>query len=78
VRRPTTSYFIPDVAVVPVALGQHLRDKPGVLEVYEEPLPLVVEIWSKSPASTTSRPSWRPTKPAATPRSGASTPTSGR
>ncbi len=48
VRRPTTSYFIPDVAVVPVALGQHLRDKPGVLEVYEEPLPLVVEIWSKS------------------------------
>ena len=48
VRKPTASYFIPDVAVVPIALGRHLQGMPGVLEVYEAPLPLVVEIWSKS------------------------------
>jgi Uma2 family endonuclease len=48
VQRPGETYYIPDVFVVPTAyviplLGQH-----DVLEVYEQPLPLVVEVWSRS------------------------------
>jgi Uma2 family endonuclease len=45
VRRPGATYFIPDVFVVPTAfvtplLGQH------VLEMYDQPLPIIVEVWS--------------------------------
>ncbi|MGI8554278.1 MAG: Uma2 family endonuclease [Dehalococcoidia bacterium] len=46
--RPTTSYFIPDVMVVPAAFYRRLRDQTDRLEVYSEPLPLVVEVWSPS------------------------------
>ena len=47
VRQSAERYYIPDVAVLPTALvlpqlPQH------VLEVYRDPLPLVVEIWSPS------------------------------
>ena len=48
VRRTERNYFIPDVCVVPVALIGPGRDRPDVLEVYDQPLPLVVEIWSPS------------------------------
>ena len=47
-RHGGASYFIPDVAVIPTALGRDLRGHPDRLEVYEGPLPLVVEIWSPS------------------------------
>jgi len=48
VHRPSTTYYIPDVFVVPMAMVAPLLDKQDVLEVYDVPLPLVVEIWSGS------------------------------
>jgi Uma2 family endonuclease len=45
-RISTGTYYVPDVAVVPMALARRLR--PNQFEVYSEPLPLVVEIWSPS------------------------------
>ncbi|SRR5581483_392689 len=46
-RRSCQSYFIPDISVVPMALacGQQNTRR---LEVYTEPLPLVIEVWSPS------------------------------
>ena len=46
VRRPTGTYFIPDVFVVPTAFVIPLLDQHTTLEVYSQPLPLVVEVWS--------------------------------
>lgn len=48
VRRPEATYYIPDVFVVPTALVAPLLDLQDVLEVYDQPLPLVVEVWSRS------------------------------
>jgi Uma2 family endonuclease len=48
VRRPSATYFIPDVFVLPTAYTSPLRDRSDVLEVYDQPLPLVVEVWSRS------------------------------
>lgn len=49
VRRPGGSYVVPDVMVVPVSLvSAFKRLHPNELEVYEPPLPLVVEVWSPS------------------------------
>ena len=47
-RRSAANYFIPDVFVAPTALTRPLRNRSDTLEVYEEPLPLVVEVWSPS------------------------------
>ncbi len=47
-RRPQATYFIPDVFVVPTAYVIPLMDQQDVLEVYDQPLPLVVEVWSRS------------------------------
>ena len=48
VHRPASTYVIPDVFVLPVSqVTPHLRQQ-DVLEVYDQPLPLVVEIWSRS------------------------------
>lgn len=41
------SYFVPDVAVLPVAAARELRGS-GRLEVYAAPLPFVAEVWSPS------------------------------
>lgn len=49
-RRSSGTVYIPDVVVVPVELERHLRGRPGTLEIYDEPFPLVVEIWSTSTA----------------------------
>ncbi len=47
-RTSTGNYFIPDIFVIPTVLV-HLRlDQPETLETYPEPLPLVVEVWSRS------------------------------
>lgn len=46
-RRSAERYYIPDVAVIPVALVLPQLDQ-RTLEVYEDPLPLVVEVWSPS------------------------------
>ncbi len=47
VRRSSESYYIPDVYVIPVELQEPLRGR-HVLEMYQAPLPLVVEVWSPS------------------------------
>ncbi len=48
VRRSPESYYIPDVFVIPVELVRPLRGLYNVLEAYDAPLPLVVEVWSPS------------------------------
>jgi len=47
-RRSPEHYYIPDVTVVPTALERALRRRPGTLDAYDQPMPLVVEIWSPS------------------------------
>ncbi len=47
-RLSSQTYYIPDLAVVPTSLEHTLRVRPGTLDAYPEPLPLVVEIWSPS------------------------------
>jgi Uma2 family endonuclease len=46
-HRPETSYFIPDVLVVPVRYFVDTRGT-GRIESYEKPLPFVAEVWSPS------------------------------
>lgn len=48
VRRPAATIFLPDLLVVPTALGPVFRGRPGALTVIPDPLPLVVEVWSAS------------------------------
>lgn len=48
VRIASNSFYIPDVSVVPVEMTRPQTSQPGRLEVYADPLPLVVEVWSKS------------------------------
>jgi Uma2 family endonuclease len=48
VRRPEATIFIPDILVVPAALGTEWRGRPGTLAILPEPLPLVIEVWSQS------------------------------
>ncbi len=47
VRRPGT-IFRPDVSVVPTELGDEFRGRPGVLAIFSKPLPLIIEVWSRS------------------------------
>ena len=48
-RIPSGSFYIPDLAVVPRAFMQQARsERPGRLAMFEQPLPLVVEVWSPS------------------------------
>src|SRR6266516_3756825 len=45
----TGTYYIPDLCVIPRELEQQrLQEAPHRLEIYDEPLPLVVEVWSPS------------------------------
>lgn len=48
VRRSAENYYIPDVFVIPKQLTRPLRGRRNVLEAYDGPLPLVVEVWSPS------------------------------
>lgn len=49
VRRSAAHYYIPDLFVVPMELVREgLREHRGELETYRVPLPLVVEVWSRS------------------------------
>ncbi|MGI8551566.1 MAG: Uma2 family endonuclease [Dehalococcoidia bacterium] len=48
-RISTGTYYVPDVCVIPRAvLLRRRQDMPRRLEVYSEPMPLVVEVWSPS------------------------------
>lgn len=42
------TYYIPDIAVIPLEMERVLLELPRSLDAYPEPLPLVVEIWSPS------------------------------
>jgi Uma2 family endonuclease len=42
------SYCVPDLLVLPRAFERRLRERPGTFEVYDEPMPLVVEVRSRS------------------------------
>ncbi len=46
VRRSSRSYYVPDIMVVPIARVRALTARPGSLDLYLEPLPFVVEVWS--------------------------------
>jgi Uma2 family endonuclease len=49
VRVSTGSYYIPDVWVISrESIDRKRREQPRKLEVYDEPMPLVVEVWSPS------------------------------
>jgi Uma2 family endonuclease len=48
VHRPGATYFIPDVFVLRTEFAAPLMGRWDVLEVYDQPLPLIVEIWSPS------------------------------
>jgi Uma2 family endonuclease len=50
-RRSADTYYIPDVMVIPTAMVQALRQRPGSLDAYRDPVPLVVEIWSPATGS---------------------------
>jgi Uma2 family endonuclease len=47
-RRSAATYYVPDVAVISIAIARALIERPGSLDAYADPLPLVVEIWSPS------------------------------
>ena len=47
-RRAAETYYIPDLIVIPFEMGRDLRGRPDRLEVFADPLPLVVEAWSPS------------------------------
>jgi Uma2 family endonuclease len=47
-RRSARQYYVPDVTVVAADQTQSYREHPETLEVYIDPLPLVVEVWSPS------------------------------
>lgn len=42
------NYFIPDVCVIPRAYVRRLQERPGTFEVYQEAMPLLVQVWSPS------------------------------
>ena len=47
-RRSPRSYYIPDVVVIPTAFKLPFDDDPRAFNAFAEPLPLVVEIWSRT------------------------------
>jgi Uma2 family endonuclease len=47
-KRGESTYYVPDVSVIPVALTEGLRGRMDVLEAYDRPLSLVIEVWSPS------------------------------
>ena len=47
-RISTGTYYVPDLCVLRWEAVRRLRETPGTFEVYEDPVPLVVEVWSPS------------------------------
>jgi Uma2 family endonuclease len=47
-RLSPRSYYIPDVVVIPAFYKTPFEDDPGAFNAFAEPLPLVVEVWSRS------------------------------
>ncbi len=46
IRRSAEHFYIPDLAVIPIAAVRRLSRFPEALEAYFEVMPLVVEVWS--------------------------------
>jgi Uma2 family endonuclease len=49
-RRSARTYFIPDVVVIPAAFVLPFEHDPRAFNAFAAPLPLVVEIWSRTTA----------------------------
>ena len=47
-RRSERTYYIPDVVVIPAAFKTPFEHDPRAFNAFAEPLPLVVEIWSRT------------------------------
>jgi len=47
-RVPSGNFRVPDVVVVPREYVRRLQASPGTFEVYDDPMPLVIEVWSPS------------------------------
>ena len=47
-RRSPSSYYVPDIAMIPAAVARAMLEHPRELDAYPDPLPLVIEIWSPS------------------------------
>jgi Uma2 family endonuclease len=47
-RRSARTYFIPDVVVIPAAFVMPFLNDPRAFNALAKPLPLVVEIWSRT------------------------------
>jgi Uma2 family endonuclease len=47
-RYTARNYFMPDVVVIPTAFVQPYLSDPRAFNAFAEPLPLVVEIWSRT------------------------------
>ena len=47
-RISSSTYFVPDIAIIPVAYQIPHEDDPHAIDAYADPLPLVVEVWSPS------------------------------
>ena len=47
-RSSPRTYFIPDVVVIPAVLQLPFEDDPRALNAFADPLPLVVEVWSRT------------------------------
>ena len=47
-RLSPRTYYIPDVVVIPAAYKLPFEDDPRAFNAFAEPLPLVVEIWSRT------------------------------
>jgi Uma2 family endonuclease len=50
-KRADATYYIPDVLIVPIGAVQLQLGRPDALEIYEEALPFVAEIWSPATSS---------------------------
>jgi Uma2 family endonuclease len=48
IRRSVGTIFLPDLMFVPTGYGRDFAGRPGVLAIFSDPLPLVVEVWSAS------------------------------
>lgn len=47
-RYTARNYYIPDVAVIPAAFKSPFEEDPTAFNAFAQPLPLVVEVWSRS------------------------------
>jgi Uma2 family endonuclease len=47
-RIASGTFYEPDLCIIPRAMVARLKEQPGTFEVYADPIPLVVEVWSPS------------------------------